>query len=208
MMRIALIILLGLQFAVSFCQPVGKNLEYFLRVQEELKIREEFSMVKLHQTKYWNGNIKAQKLYVKFKGDTINRKWIIGKTFEYYRNGNIKAHAEFDLVHFTGTDTSVSYFKNGVIKYLLTIENDSVLTPHPEKIFLRKIWTFEPSAYTVYQYRKSGFKRSNYTYRYINGEGSFDGEMLFYNKDGTYSFNDTYVNGKRVKTPFITVTRE
>jgi hypothetical protein len=101
---------------LAFCQK-GFNKDYYQNLKSELLKDSAISDVRLNERKYNNGIQKRMFVMVKFKNDSINRYWTVGKLESYYKNGHLKESSIYDLKSkFIGGN--YTYFrKNGKVLY-------------------------------------------------------------------------------------------
>jgi hypothetical protein len=74
------------------------NFSYYQYLQNILSKDSSIKDFRYVCNKYKNGKIKDQHMYVKYKSDSIERFWRIGKCFYYYENGNLESSTDIDLI--------------------------------------------------------------------------------------------------------------
>jgi len=193
-MRIYIIVIIGFNFFLSYGQDYDKT--YFdsllLIVSSDKSIKES----KLYVKRYFNGKIKYQELRVKYKDDTDDRSWQLGKAISYYKHGTIKGFNNVDINHKVLIDSAISYNKDGLIDYVIYWLNDSDYTQIPMYAPFKKVWCSFPVRYRVLSFN-NGRLFYDRTYCFNNGTFDLDGEAIFYKKDGTVDDRYKYKNGKK-----------
>jgi hypothetical protein len=196
-MRIlVLIIPLILMTTNAFGQSDTINSAYFSRLQEILS---KDSLIKDYRyvcNKFKSGKIKEQHMYVKYKTDSIERFWRIGKCYHYYENGNLESTTDVDIIlkkhvgksvnlDINGDTTSATFWGNQNGKVMLVFTVFSVDN-------LGRIYEMYPDKYIDVTYKKG--KRKKAVITLCNGQYCYTSSKIYYKKDGTIDriedFND------------------
>jgi hypothetical protein len=108
-------------FIVIICQCFPShsqdtaNTKYFYELENNLKKDSNVQNIKIVQNFYWNGNVKNQALYARYKNDSLKRLWRLGKSFIYYKNGKQYCIVNVDIMSKALADTTFYYNESSKI---------------------------------------------------------------------------------------------
>jgi antitoxin component YwqK of YwqJK toxin-antitoxin module len=198
-MRIHLAILIILtNSSLILGQDFNYNRSYFDSLIAIVSTNSMVKEYKLFEKRYLSNKIKYQELRVKYKNDSEDRFWQIGKAFSYFKNGKIKGWNNVDPIHKVLIDTAYNYHKNGLINYMIIWLNDTNFTQIPLYAPFSKVWLSYPIRYRKKEFR-NGRLLSEGIYNFNNEMFELDGEMIYYKSDGNIDSEYVYKNGKRIK---------
>jgi hypothetical protein len=190
-------------FCFSLCGAAKSqsdlNSAYFQNLEKELVKRERFSKVKYIQTKYLNGQIKSQAMFVQLKGEW--RYWKIGDEFVYYKNGVLSYKSHTDTATLL-LSNSLRFNIDGEIveekKFDESGEFMAVFMPLKMRLFkFSERWTY---SYYLKDYEVDGNGYAILPYDYFEKKKGYllNGEALFYNKNDSIICSKRYVMGEEV----------
>jgi hypothetical protein len=140
--------------------------------------------VKFKEKSYLNGNTKCQSVCVKLKNDPVNRYWLVGRYFYYYKNGQLKERGHVNIRTKTFCDTSFIYEENGDLKKMIIYNNQSTYSVVYEPMF--KIFN---NCYHCYpdQYKTIIYKNGNIIHEY---EKVYNQKLGFYEQKNEKRYNE------------------
>ncbi len=115
------------------------NQPYFDSLRQVMSRDSNVRKIKFIQTRYLNRNIESQRLFVKYEDDTTNWYWQVGKSFVYYKNGQLSDFDKVDIETKSLTDTSYFYNKAGEPLEIIIYKNIS----HERKVGVRILFEFK-----------------------------------------------------------------
>jgi len=178
------------------------NADYFRNLNNKLSKDSTVKETKFIQKKYNNGNIKCQMLYVRYKKDSLENKYFtIGESFFYYKNGQLGTYYKVDVDTKKLVDTLYMYRENGCLCLMKIFDNDAKSSGFVREIFnlkslFVKHYTNYPNHYKEIKYKECCKKEYEKSYSFFRGGFILDGNVIYYNKDGTIRKNLKYKMGE------------
>jgi hypothetical protein len=196
---ILLTFLIQLILVVKIFSQDTINFKYFENLKFTLTKDLNINEIKYTETKYSNGNIKFQGVFVKLKNDSNNRLWQVGKSFGYYKNGKLKGYDNVDLITRTQIDTSYWFDNEGKLKKL-TIFSDCSTNKILSNLLFRNSYSYFPCKFTeiIYIHGNKWIERAQ-VFCQEKGNLFIDGEQLYYKNDGSIDKKETYKCGRKIK---------
>lgn len=203
---ILLLIIIGIK-SISVCylsaqEAFRKN--YYDSLQEILLSDPLIEKVRFQQFKFMNGNLKAQRIFVRFKNDSSKKFWLIGKESLYYWNGKIAGQLYYSK-ETKLCDSSFYFSKNGeptISIYYKNTNNQNIQIHYVTSLldFFSRNFILLPYEYEVFIFcnNKMNYKQ---TYCFSEKIGLFvpNGEKKYYNEDGSIEKIEYFEMGKKVK---------
>lgn len=188
-MRAIFLVLCTITFLTGklFGQTDTINEYYFTNLQTLLAKDSTIKDIKYVCKRHKNGKVEEQHMYVKYKTDSIERFWRLGKCFHYYENGNLKASTNIDLVlkKFVGIGLNLDI--KGDTTWATFFSNENGRTFPTVTIFkqgdLGKVYEMIPDKYTDVFYKKGKRKKASITI--CNSKNCYTPIKIYYKNDGT-----------------------
>jgi antitoxin component YwqK of YwqJK toxin-antitoxin module len=192
-------------FCFSLCGAAKSqsdlNRAYFQTLERELVKRDLFSKVKFTQTKYWNGQIKSQRMFIQLKGE--RRYWKIGDEFVYFRNGILAYKSNTDTATLLLSNFSKYDIEGNIMEEINFEEGE--LDNYVGVFIWQKMRLFKFSERWPYSYYLKGYEADGngyaifpFDYSEEKGKHLLNGEVLFYNKNDSIICSKRYVMGEEV----------
>lgn len=183
---------------------VHQNDDYFRNLEKLLNESKRFSEVKFVQTKYLNGQIKSQRMFVKLKETNSNKYLMIGNEFVYFKNGKLSYTSYTDTASLILSDTIVKYDINGNIIKKIILDKCNV---YDDAYILQRMRFFKyserwPGSYTCIIYQSCDeYEFLVCPVKYFENKFTFfvDGYVLYFDKTNSIVKKEKYVMGKMVE---------
>jgi len=199
-----LIFTLSLLVSVIANSQDNQNDNYFKSLKKSLIDSDKFSKTKYIETKYADGKLKSQRMFVKLKDSNTRKFWMIGKEYVYFKNGNLSYKSYTDTASLILSDTIFKYNIDGSIyqKIILGKSND-----YHDVFIIQKMRLFKYSERWPYSYT-STFYEPNENHKYLicpykfnknKAKHLLNGAVMFYDNNGNIVKQEEYIMGKRQK---------
>jgi hypothetical protein len=197
-----LLLILIHQFAVYSQDTL--NINYFNSLKNNLLKDSTVNNIRYFQKKYWNGNIKNQNFSVQYKSDSLHRYWRLGKSFVYYKNGQLYSIVNVDASTRALKDTTLYFdIKGNIAAMRIYSRNSKSYIPFK---LVSGFFSIFHSDYVNYptQYTdilmSNGKKVNEKPYTYYEDSGfMLNGDIIYYKEDGSLDKVVKYLKGQELK---------
>jgi hypothetical protein len=201
--RIILFIIFLSAFVIAKSQA-HLNENYYKNLEKLLNESERFSKVKFVQTKYSNGQIKSQRMFVKLKNKPGWKYLMIGKEFVYFKNGILAYSSYTDTASLMLSDTIFKYDIDGKIMQKIILDKSE---GYDDSYIFQKMRIFKyserwPSSYISVVYQScDGYDYFVCPVKYFENKVTFlvDGYVLYFDKTNSIVKKEKYIMGKKVE---------
>lgn len=206
--RNVFVVALLICFFNAYSQMDTINATYFANLKVILSKDPNIKQIKFVQKKIADDKGFRQIMYVKFKNDSKNRYWHVGKEFIYNSSNNsLGAVRNADLIKGILIDTSYYYDENNHIIALEVFDSKSEFTIPVKQLEGFWSWIFSkyfensPNIYSTTQYSCNRDTLIEKRYKFFEMDGFLiDGNVIYYNKQHEVLKTIKYDRGVEMKT--------
>lgn len=186
MRKIAVLICLIIS-SKAYSQLDTTNEHYFTNLSLELSRDSTVKDIKYICEHYNNSQIKAQHLYVKFKKDTVDGYWRVGKCFHYYESGQLQFVSNIDLTtrKYDGITASLDLNGDTLSAAIWGNYHNRLMPPNSTYSVdsVGNVYELHPDMVTTINYKKG--KRKSAETDVFTGYYTVNLSKVYYKKDGT-----------------------